>query len=148
MADARRRLPVWTVDLESQALVSLDPKTRSVAGAPIPVGGRPGFLAFGAGSLWINDRDAQSIERIDPVTRSIVASIPLGFNVSDLAFAQGVLCVARDGEVTLTTIDPATNRILASESGHALRVWGMAADPEGVWLADDVSGTLRLVKLH
>ena len=60
---------VWVVDSLDDAVVRIDPGTRSVT-ATIPVGRSPAGVAFGAGSVWVANSGDGTVTRINPSTDS------------------------------------------------------------------------------
>src|SRR5262249_56097776 len=54
---------VWTTDFTLGQVVRIDPKTNKVA-RRISLPGRPFGLAYGAGSVWVADREANTMARV------------------------------------------------------------------------------------
>ena len=46
---------VWVANNDDNTVTRLDPQPGRVAGAPIPVGGRPLGIASGAGAIWVSN---------------------------------------------------------------------------------------------
>ncbi len=65
-----------TVTVGPNSLAAIDPATDRVVGA-VPVGDRPGAVAFADGSVWTANLDDQTISRVDPRTMSVLRAIPL-----------------------------------------------------------------------
>jgi DNA-binding SARP family transcriptional activator len=96
-----------TVEPNSVAVVSA--KTGQIL-ADVPIGGRPVAIAIGAGGVWVVNADNNTIVRIDPKSRKVVATIGgLGNNVSDVAVGFGSVWVAGGNDETLIRIDPNSN---------------------------------------
>lgn len=77
--------------------------------AAIQVGGGPGGIAEGFGSVWVENHRASSISRIDPATNQVVAEIPAGDHTCGLAVAEdGIWVPSFDG---IRRIDPQTNAV-------------------------------------
>jgi DNA-binding SARP family transcriptional activator len=96
-----------TVEPNSVAVVS--PDTGQVL-ADVPIGGRPVAIAVGAGGVWVVNADNQTLVRIDPKSRKVVATIGgLGDDVSDVAVGFGSVWVAGGNDETLIRIDPSLN---------------------------------------
>ena len=102
---------VWVAG-QYDDLAPIDPKTNTV-GAKVP-GNHP-RIAYGFGSIWAVGHQGEPLDRVDPATSKIVASIPLSGTVSDSSEENDVLVTASavwvisNGE--LIKIDPATNSI-------------------------------------
>jgi streptogramin lyase len=71
------------------------------------------------GSAWLVDTDSQTVLRMDPATRRVVARIPLHGSIS-LAPGKDTLWVGltQNGEFRLLRIDPRTNRVVARLPMH------------------------------
>ncbi|MHA6719426.1 Vgb family protein [Sphingomonas sp. RS6] len=92
--------------------------------------GRPcGAMAIAAGSLWVADCAAGSVNRIDLKTAELTASIPTGIanpkGELNVVAGAGSIWVASDESGKVARIDPADNGITAS----------IAVDPGTYYLA-------------
>src|SRR3954469_18965310 len=58
---------VWLADPDSGSLSRIDPRSGTVAGR-IGLGGNPGVVAFGGGSLWVAGVPGDEVHPIDPTT--------------------------------------------------------------------------------
>ncbi|MBV9838943.1 MAG: winged helix-turn-helix domain-containing protein, partial [Solirubrobacterales bacterium] len=65
-----------TVQVAPNSLAVIDVRSDRVAGA-IPVGARPGAVAFGSGSLWVANLDDQTISRVDPTKFQALRTLPV-----------------------------------------------------------------------
>jgi hypothetical protein len=93
-------------------------------------------LAAGGGSLWVLTSDGKSSGKLlemDPVTASVIRTIPLSRACGQVLYSGGHLWVAcGDIAVDFMRIDPATGRVLAS-TGTIYGVTDAAASPDGIW---------------
>jgi YVTN family beta-propeller protein len=83
----------------------------------IPVGIRPGPVAYGAGSVWVGNLDDDTVSRIDPVTREVVRNINLPATPDAIAVGAGAVWVVNGRLGTLYRIDPEFNEVT-----HATRL--------------------------
>ena len=67
---------VVTVRVAPNSVAAIDVHTDRVVGQ-VPVGTRPGAIAFGSGSLWVANLDDQDVSRVDPRTLRTLHSIPV-----------------------------------------------------------------------
>lgn len=104
------------VPIPVPGLVRIDPVSREVTS----VRERPvGHIAYGEGALWaLTGYEADTLERIDPETKAVVAMIPLE-RVGELhgyrpriVVGEGAIWVA--SRHSLWKIDPATNRLVGT----------------------------------
>ena len=120
--------------------------------ATIPVPGTSDFrnLAFGAGSIWVDDTGTQTVTRIDPVGNRVIVSIPLAdapFVVDGRAFVDGMLWIVRPAPMDgsrgdVVAIDPATNTVVRQAT--IPRTFGAISDGTGaLWYARDNTDLLR-----
>jgi streptogramin lyase len=93
-------------------------------------------LKAGFGSIWVADRTAKALLRIDPKDASIVATIPIGPQPSGLAVMADGVWVSDDADGKLRRIDPVTNEIAAT---------GTAAGAPS-WFADDGAAALVIAE--
>jgi len=95
-------------------------------------------IAMGHGSLWVTDRVADTLTRIDLASREAVATIPLGQGPHAVVTTEDAVWVANHNADTLQRIDPVTNRVSATATvpvgPHQLLRHG-----SGLWLACDAS---------
>jgi streptogramin lyase len=96
----------WTTDgvlTDERGLARIDPSRNRVEGVtPLPSG--PLAVAFGKGSLWVGRSGGSSLQRIDPRTGEVVASIDAEVGSLLAVTDTGVWTAARDG--TLRRIAP------------------------------------------
>ena len=69
------------------------------------------LVRFGAGSLWSVSSEGE-LNRIDPATGEVVATIGLGVEPGGLAFGEGSLWVTGRHSPTLVRIDPSVNEVV------------------------------------
>ena len=89
------------------------PAAPKVVARLAPAGGLDAVVpAFG--SAWLVDTDSETLLRMDPATRRVIARIPMHGSIS-LAPGKDTLWVGltQNGEFRLLRIDPRTNRIVA-----------------------------------
>ena len=80
--------------------------------ARIPVAGKPRQLALDADTLWVVAEPR--LDRIDPSTQRVVASVPVGAPSADLggvAVAEDAAWVPEERSDLLWRVDRATNRV-------------------------------------
>ncbi|HYB29899.1 MAG TPA: ABC transporter substrate-binding protein [Solirubrobacteraceae bacterium] len=91
------------------SLAAIDTGSNRVT-AVVPVGTRPGPIAYGAGSLWIGNLDDETVSRVDPATLQMLRTIPMGDPPTAVAFAGRRAWVVDSDPtatfVTATSIDP------------------------------------------
>ncbi|HEY2437947.1 MAG TPA: BTAD domain-containing putative transcriptional regulator, partial [Solirubrobacteraceae bacterium] len=77
-----------TVRVAPNSLAAIDTQNDRVTGA-IPVGARPGAVAFGSGSLWVGNLDDQNIQRVDPRTLRTLRTIAVAGPPTGIAATNG-----------------------------------------------------------
>ena len=97
-----------TVRVAPNSLAAIDTHSDRVTGA-VPVGARPGAVAFGSGSLWVANLDDQTISRIDPRTLRTLRTIPVAGPPTGIA-AECRWCVG--GRVESEPDGPGTSSVL------------------------------------
>jgi len=108
------------VKLAGDSVAVIDPATNAIIGE-ILVGGRPTGPAVGEGSVWVGNRDDNTLLRIDPKSRKVVRAIGLGVTPTDIEVGAGSVYVLSDK--ALLRVDPATNHVVARR--HLPRATGM-----------------------
>lgn len=126
----------------------IDPETNRIV-AEVPVGIRPGPLAFGGGSLWVGNLDDRNVTRIDPQKQTASATIPLeGRTPTAIAVGAGALWVAHGARGELSRVDLQFNQV--SEPIKAIGTpptsqdAGVAVGAGAVWAAYGDSTLVRI----
>jgi YVTN family beta-propeller protein len=88
----------------------IDPATNRVDAVVPGVGIRPGPIAFGAGSVWVGSLEGRRLDRIDPGTRQVTATVPLPATPTGVAYGFGAVWVAHGRLGGVSRIDPQFNR--------------------------------------
>ena len=84
----------------ANSLAEIDARSDRVV-ATVPVGARPGAVAFGSGSLWVANLDDQTVSRVDPKTLQTLRAIPVRGPPTGIATtAAGVWVVESDTSPT------------------------------------------------
>ena len=124
------------VELVGDSVAVIDPETDSIVGE-IPVGGRPTGPAVGEGSVWVGNRDDNTLLRIDPRSLDVVRTIGLGVTPTEVEVGAGSVWVL--SEWALLRVDPSINDVvdtvpLPRDSGR--RHWSdMEAGANAVFLS-------------
>ena len=127
-----------TVTVAPNEVAAIDTRSDRVVGA-VPVGDRPGGIAFGSGSLWVANLDDQTISRVDPNSRRTLPMIPVGGQPAGIAAgSHGVWVVESPGtsSVLVGRVDPVFNTF-----GNAVKIGNVDADRGG---GDRHAGQLSL----
>jgi YVTN family beta-propeller protein len=124
----------------------IDPQSNRVVGQ-VPVGSRPGAIAFGAGSVWVANEEDRTVSRIDPRTEA-VRTISLGRTPSGIAVGGGAVWVAHGLTGTVSRIDPEfeTVTVIDTDAGTfgTSAAASVTAVPGAVWVAFGSSVVNRL----
>jgi DNA-binding beta-propeller fold protein YncE len=141
-----------------RAFTAPDPRKELPAADPrvtatIPVGPFPRAIAAGEGAVWVvvPDKDTDggyegTVERIDPATNQVAASIPVETGDAVAAGAGSVWVtgvtntVGPSGQTSdfvgvVLRIDPGANRVVDRIPYEGGSPYDIAADATGVWLA-------------
>jgi virginiamycin B lyase len=116
--------------------------------ATIKVGGTADWVLITDDAVWVASTNPYAVQRIDPATNRIVATVPLsGEACSGLASGFGSIWVPLCGkEPKLVRIDAAKSAISATlPIPPAGPEGGIAASDDSVWLVTDKNGTLNRI---
>ena len=84
----------------------IDPE-RNATVAAVPVGNRPGAVAFGEGSVWVANLEDRNLARIDPQELAAEPDVSLGDRTpTGLAVGAGAVWVAHGLGGELSRVDP------------------------------------------
>jgi streptogramin lyase len=109
---------VWISNNPKSNISQLDPKTNQV-GAVITVAKKPcSGLAIAFGSIWVPICSDGSVQRVDPKSQKIVATIPSGVANTEggITAGEGSIWMPSDAAGVLSRIDPATNQVVSKIS--------------------------------
>jgi YVTN family beta-propeller protein len=96
----------------ANAVLRID--TRTGRAKRIQVGRFSVGVAVGFGSVWVVERQDDTVRRIDPVTGRTRRVIAVGHVPADVKVGLGSVWVTSQCAGTLSRIDPATNRVVAT----------------------------------
>jgi YVTN family beta-propeller protein len=89
----------------------IDPRTNKVTW--IRVGSTPRSVAASSSAIWVSNHLSNTVSRINPKTRKVVATIRVGKQPENAAIADdGTVFVPNLGSNTVSRIDPATNTVV------------------------------------
>jgi hypothetical protein len=100
---------VWVSEYGQPNLLKIDPRTNKIVGKSTVGFGACG-LAYGAGSMWVEDTSSSTVSRVS-VTTGKRRAIKVGATPYDATFAFGSAWTTAFGGGELERIDPATNRV-------------------------------------
>lgn len=86
-------------------------------------------------TLWVADRQAGRVARIDAATGTVLADIPVGQFPSSIAVTDGAVWVGIEGDGSVSRIDPATNQVVARIPIGQKGFLRLAAGAGRVWVA-------------
>jgi DNA-binding SARP family transcriptional activator/outer membrane protein assembly factor BamB len=147
VAIARSGEPQVVVPADS--LVVIDAVHNRIVDA-VPVGGRPTFVAAGAGAVWVANVNDRTISRVDPRSHRVTAIVGLGFEPTDLAADDRHVWVVGGYDHVLWRLDADgvarlkvrfEERFPPRREGYERGVAGVALSRGSVWLThgDEVS---------
>jgi len=64
-------------------VLRIDPRTNS--STSIRVTGKPNAIAVGADAIWVKNSDRRTVQRIDPQTNAVTATLPVASGLYGLA---------------------------------------------------------------
>lgn len=138
---------IWVADLGLTvgAVLAIDPATSTVTSRIEHVGPALWDLKAGFGSIWVVDRTAKQVLRIDPKTATVVASIDVGPQASGLAVMPAGVWVSDDTDGSIRRIDPATNTVVETVAIGGAPSWFADDGAAHLLIATRGSGTVTVV---
>ncbi|HTW65402.1 MAG TPA: hypothetical protein VME17_12325 [Bryobacteraceae bacterium] len=106
---------VWISNNPKSNISQLDPNTNQV-GAVVTVAKKPcSGLAIAFDSVWVPICSDGTVERVDPKSKKIVATIPSGVANTEggITAGAGSIWMPSDAAGMLSRIDPATNKVVS-----------------------------------
>ena len=115
---------VWQIDPQTVQIVRrFGVKTRALG------------LAVGGGSLWVVDRLANAVTRIDFAQRRVAETIRVGVNPLASSFGYGALWVANGDSGTVSVIRPGATKPIQVKGIPS--PFAISAGDGGVWVASN-----------
>jgi YVTN family beta-propeller protein len=105
----------------------------------------PGAAVTADGSVWVTSPEGNVVYRIDPVTASIVQTIPVGSGPSAITAAGPDIWVANTLDGTVSRINPIANQVVQTVSVGA-EPTGLTSGGGSVWVADAAASTLSALR--
>jgi YVTN family beta-propeller protein len=129
------------------SVAAIDPASNDVV-AVLPVGPRPGPIAYGEGSLWVGNLEDPSLTRVDPRSGRILKTIALPATPTGVDVGFDAVWVAHGRTGQLSRVDPAFGRVTATADlvGRAVyQPTGAVATGAGhVWVVFGKSTLVRV----
>ena len=89
-------------------------------------------MAVGAGSVWVANKERNTLTRIDPAGPSVAGTIDVGREPDSVAVGLGRVWVTNSTDNTVTVIDPETDEVKGSVPvGREPRAWRSARGSPG-----------------
>ena len=118
---------VWVLSDSAGILTRINPQTNSIQ-ASIKVKPFSYCAAFGYGAVWITNSgqiqyhrngevtagEPGSVQKIDPETNQVVATISVGFAPYFLATGENGVWILNQGDGSVSRINPDTNQLIAT----------------------------------
>lgn len=125
--------------------LGLDP-ARIVATIPLPV--HADQIAAGAGAVWVLDREAGVVLRIDPTMNQVAGSpVRLGFSPWSLTTGADAVWITGNGADTVARLDPTTNAITATFAVPSHPIAQAALGFGALWTANAGGSTVSRLDL-
>ena len=135
--------PVGLGGVPANSVGIIDASSGAIA-SRLPLQGRPGGVAVGAGSVWVTDEVAGTLLRVDPVEQIVVDTIPVGDGPAGVAVGAGAVWVANSESHTVSQINPDSGTVVATipvGNGPISVAVGVGA----VWVANATDGTIARI---
>jgi YVTN family beta-propeller protein len=136
----------WATDIQNNNVVRLavDRLALDRVQATIPVGKGPVGIAASPGAIWVANSGEGTVDRIDPTTNQVVASIVLAGRPLLMTYGGGAVWVSNTAQQAVARIDPVTNKVVAliTVGGGPS---GVAFGEGSVWVTNFLSDTVSRI---
>jgi YVTN family beta-propeller protein len=110
------------------------------------VGDTPRSVAVTSSAIWVSNNRSNTVSRIDPKTRKVVATIHVGQGPENAAIGiDGTVFVPNVGDDTVSRIDPATNKVIQTIA-VGIRPFPAASAFGDIWVPS--AGGTEVYRLH
>jgi YVTN family beta-propeller protein len=131
MRIASARLPAaFTIELEDSLRIEFTVAPPTAVPEPSATPEPPK-----AGTIWVADRSAGRVARIDAASGTVLADIPVGPIPNSIAVGEGAVWVGNEGDGSVSRIDPSTNQVVATIPIGRKGFLRLAAGEGRVWVA-------------
>jgi YVTN family beta-propeller protein len=131
LSTASARLPAaFTIELEESLRIEFTVAPPTAVPEPTATPEPPK-----AGTIWVADRRAGRVARIDAATGSVLADIRVGPFPNTIAVGDGAVWVGNEGDGSVSRIDPSTNEVVATLPIGQQGFLRLAAGERRVWVA-------------
>jgi len=138
-------LGLHTIALKSQEIITRS-KIEDKATATITIEGYPDWVEIEANSVWISNEGLNVMQRVDPRTNKIVASVIVDKPCVAFTVGYGSVWVASCGNQSIVRISLASNTIQATILLSIADTEGSIVASEGsVWVLSDKKGKLSRI---
>ena len=125
-----------------------DPRRQATAplsGTRLPAGLRPAAIALDGGVVWVADREADRVHRLDAGSgRPLGPPTRVGRHPGGIAVGEGSVWVTNAGSDTVSRLDLGTGENLGTIPVGSVPV-GVAVDAGSVWVANSAEGTVSRI---
>lgn len=104
---------VWLLSSAGRVL-QIDRATNQVVSDIEVPASEYGYIAVGAGSVWVTSFDHNALIRIDPPTNNVVATIAVGTNPESLLVTPKTVWTSNHRGGSISKVDVATNTVVAT----------------------------------
>jgi streptogramin lyase len=129
---------------EGGKVARIDPATNQVV-TTIPTQPTAGFVAFGAGSLWVTNPGTTGagdgkVTRIDPTTNEVVTTVNVGDDPETVVLAGGSVWVGLSNGRSVVRLNPTTAAVVGRVPLDGM-VYALTATDHAVWLTNSFKAT-------
>jgi DNA-binding beta-propeller fold protein YncE len=132
---------VWVSSLTN--IVKIDPASKAVVDTVALT--NTGDMTFDGAHIWATRFPENTVEKIDPATGDVVATVPVPNFPVGVTFGAGYVWVARYQSDDVVRIDPGTNAIVGSPIAVGDTPQTALYDGQYVWVANANSNTLTRI---
>jgi peptide/nickel transport system substrate-binding protein len=125
------------------SLAILDLRSRRLV-ADVLVGTTPTDVAVGEGAAWVTNADSGTVDRVDPLTRTVRQSIRVGSGPAGVAVGEGSVWVTNSLDGSVSRIDPRSNEVTQT-IGVGNGPSGIAVGAGSVWVVNRDDHTLSRI---
>jgi YVTN family beta-propeller protein len=123
------------ITVRPNSVAVIDPKTNKLV-ADVPLGARPGPVAYGGGAVWVANLDERTLARINPRTQKVERRISMqGVVPKDIDAGAGGVWIANASYNEVVRVSPDANEVVDRiPAGDCFGYEGsIAASRQSVW---------------